>query len=350
LAPRGSIKKARFGHRLRLWNFPKIFLVYRVETYYGGVKALTIKAWRNWPTFGALGLIGGALLLAACSGQTTKQSGSTDSGAQNDAAAPAAPAGDNALPEPKVQDRKIVRNANLDLRVDNVVTAVQQIDDVAAGAGGFVSASSVLVNSGNEGGDRASRTQTATLTIRVPAEAYSTVMSRLRGIAKETVSETSNASEVTEEFTDLQARQRNLQATEQRYLELLNKAASIDEILTVQDRLNGVRLEIEQVTGRINVLNNLTGFASITVQLSLPPAVAQSDGKNWAQKAWQASWETSKDAMVVFGTLAIVGSVLLAWLAVPATILLVLWRLLGRRIADFARRLEGGGQTAAKTD
>jgi len=157
-------------------------------------------------------------------------------------------------------------------------------------------------------------------------------------------------SEVTEEFTDLQARLRNLQATEQRYLELLNKAASIDEILTVQDRLNGVRLEIEQATGRTNVLNNLTDFASITVQLSLPPAIVQADSKNWAQKAWQASWKTSKDAMVVLGTVTIVGAVFLAWLAVPAIILLVLWKRFGRRITDFARRLEGGGQTAVKTD
>ncbi len=309
-----------------------------------------IKAWRNWRRVGALGLIGGALLLAACGGQMANQSGSSEPVAQNDAAAPGAPAADNALPEPKVQDRKIVRNAKLALRVDNVVTAVQQVDDVAAGAGGFVSASNVLVNSGNEGGDNVSRTQTATVTIRVPADAYATVIGRLRGIAKETVSETSNASEVTEEFTDLQARQRNLQATEQRYLELLNKAASIDEILTVQDRLNGVRLEIEQVTGRINVLNNLTEFASITVQLSLPPAIVQADSQNWAQRAWQASWETSKDAMVVFGTLAIVGGVFLAWLAVPATILLVAWRLFGRRIADLARRLEGGREAAVKTD
>ena len=312
---------------------------------------MTIKAWRNWRTFGAFGLIGGALLLAACSGQTANDSGSgTKQSAGNDSAAPAAPAGDNALPEPKVQDRKIVRNANLDLRVENIVAAVQQIDDVASGAGGFVSASNVLVNSGNDGGDNVRRTQTATVTIRVPADGYSTVMSRLRGIAKETVSETSNVSEVTEEFTDLQARLRNLQATEQRYLELLNKAASIDEILTVQDRLNGVRLEIEQATGRTNVLNNLTDFASITVQLSLPPAIVQADSKNWAQKAWQASWKTSKDAMVVLGTVTIVGAVFLAWLAVPAIILLVLWKRFGRRITDFARRLEGGGQTAVKTD
>jgi len=303
---------------------------------------MTIKAWRNWQTLGALGLIGGALLLAACSGQTTKQSGSTDSGAQNDAAAPAAPAGDHALPEPNVQDRKIVRNANLELRVDNVATAVQQIDDVAAGAGGFVSASNVFVNSGEE--DSADRTQTATVTIRVPAEAYPTVVARLRGVAKETVSETSTASEVTEEFTDLQARLRNLQATEQRYLDLLGKAASIDEILTVQDRLNGVRLEIEQVTGRINVLNNQTDFASITVKLSPLPAIAQAGHENWAQKAWNASWETSKDAMVVPGTVAIVSGVFLAWLAVPAMSFLVLWRLFGRRITEVGRKL---GQTGA---
>src|SRR5437667_7065531 len=198
---------------------------------------MTIKAWRNWRTFGAFGLIGGALLLAACSGQTANDSGSgTKQSAGNDSAAPAAPAGDNALPEPKVQDRKIVRNANLDLRVENVVAAVQQIDDVASGAGGFVSASNVLVNSGNDGGDNVRRTQTATVTIRVPADAYSTVMSRLRGIAKETVSETSNASEVTEELTDLQARPRNLQATDQRYLELLNNPASNHEIREPKSR------------------------------------------------------------------------------------------------------------------
>jgi Domain of unknown function (DUF4349) len=298
------------------------------------------KAWRKWRTLGALGVVGGALLVVACGGNLGDSSGSNSQpGVQQDAGAPAAPSGDNALAEPKVQDRKIVRNANVELRVDNVAAAVQQIDDVAAGAGGFVSASNVFVNSGSDGGESTSRTQTATVTVRVPADAYPTVMTRLRGIAKETVSETSNASEVTEEFTDLQARQRNLQATEQRYLDLLNKAASIDEILTVQDRLNGVRLEIEQVTGRINVLNNLTDFASITVQLSPIPAAAQAESESWAQKAWNASWETSNDAMIVLGTVAIVSAVFLAWLAVPATILLVGWWLFGSRIAELGRRI-----------
>jgi len=164
------------------------------------------------------------------------------------------------------------------------------------------------------------------------------------------VSGTSDASEVTEEYTDLQARQRNLAATEARYIELLNRAATIDEILTVQDRLNQVRLEIEQVTGRINVLNSLTDFATITARLSLPPAIAQGgDNQNWAEEAWRASWETSKDAMVALGTVAIVSGVLLAWLAVPALALFVIWRLFGRRITEFSRG-EAAGQPAAKSE
>jgi hypothetical protein len=306
--------------------------------------------WTRWQRLGAVALAGGALLVAACGGNYADDSGSGGSvdapSAASGANAPAADEvaksdadGGGTLAQPQVQDRKIVRTATLELQVEDVVGAVQQIDDVATTAGGFVSSSNVFVESAQDGG-RESRTQTASVTIRVPADAYSSVMGQLRGIAKEVVSETSDASEVTEEYTDLEARLRNLQATEARYLELLSRATTIDEILTVQDRLNQVRLEIEQVTGRINVLNNLTDFATITAQLSLPPAIAQGDSQNWAQEAWQAAWETSKDAMMALGTVAIVGSVFLAWLAVPAAAALVIWRLFGRRISAFARRFD----------
>jgi len=322
------------------------------------------RVWTKWQRLGVVALAGGGLLVAACGGGDF-DSGSS-SGGEFDSAAPEAPAaalvdqtasqpdgetgGGGGLEQPQVQDRKIVRTATLELRVENVVEAVQQIDDVAAAAGGFVSASNVFVDSEENGGDQVGRTQTASVTVRVPADAYSAVMSQMRGIARETVSETSDASEVTEEYTDLQARQRNLAATEARYIELLNRAATIDEILTVQDRLNQVRLEIEQVTGRINVLNNLTDFATITARLSIPPAIAQrGDSQNWAEEAWQASWETSHDAMVVLGTVAIVSGVLLAWMAVPALVLFVVWRLFGRRITEFARS-QAGGQPAVKSE
>ena len=301
----------------------------------------------SWRGLAIPAIVAGVLIVAACGGQTDNTAyNERDNGLAADSAAPPgaaeAPGGsDQSLPQAQVQDRKIVRNATLDLQVENIAAAVQQIEDAAGAAGGFVSSSNVFVSNTDDTGDSVERTQTASVTIRVPADASSSVMSQLRGIAKETVAETSDASEVTEEYTDLQARLRNLGATEARYLELLARAVTIDEILTVQDRLNTVRLEIEQVTGRINVLNSLTDFATITVRLSLPAAVAEAggDNQNWVEEAWNASWETSQDAMVVLGTVAIVSGVFVAWMTIPALVLFVLWRIFGRRITELARKL-----------
>ncbi len=244
---------------------------------------------------------------------------------------------DGSLPLPQLADRKIIRTATLELEVEDIGAAVREAEDVAVAAGGFVSRSSVFIEEPPEleGEDDVAprRTQTATVTIRVPAEVYGSVMSQLRGVAEEVKSEISEASEVTEEYTDLQARLRNLEATEAGYLELLTKAEEIPDILTVQDRINQVRLEIEQVQGRVNLLDSLTDLATITVQMTLPlaPAEEPDGGQGWAAEAWDAAWEGSQDAMVALGTMAIVGGVVLAWLAIPALVALAAWRLFGPR-------------------
>ncbi len=296
----------------------------------------------------ALGAL--ALALAACGGDLADQSGGV-----GDVAGQPPPAADEALKGgvssdsvsggetgqdlPSVTDRKIVRTATLELSVEDVGGAVQEIDTIATTAGGFVSGSSVFVEPADDTGAETQRTQTATITIRVPSGAYAGVMAKLRGIAKEVESETSEASEVTEEYTDLQSRLRNLEATERAYLELLNKAATIPDILSVQDRLNSVRLEIEQVQGRINVLDDLTDLATITVKLRVPAVVAQEKDQGWAEEAWSASWEASQDAAVVLGTIAIAGGVLLLWLVPLALVGGLGWRLFGKRLADVVSKL-----------
>ena len=91
-----------------------------------------------------------------------------------------------------------------------------------------------------------------------------------------------NSNEVTEQHIDLESRLRNLERTEQQYLELLAKAANIQEILTVQDRLSSVRSQIEQILGRLKVLDNQTDFA--TVNLSIAPLLAKVEtpkDNNW---------------------------------------------------------------------
>jgi hypothetical protein len=242
---------------------------------------------------------------------------------------------ETAPPLPELAGRKILRNATVSLGVEDVGAAVQQVESIAGSAGGFVSASSVFVEEPPQPLDGDSepprKTQSATVTIRVPATAYASVMNRLRGISGELDGESSTTEDVSEEFADLEARLRNLEATEARYLELLQTAKTIPDILSLQDRLNAVRLEIERIQGRINLLNDLADLASITVQLRPLAAVETPQETDWAQQAWEDAWQTSEDALQALGTAAIVVGVVLAWLAVPALAIAIGWRLFGPR-------------------
>ena len=73
--------------------------------------------------------------------------------------------------------------------------------------------------------------------------------------------------DVTEEYVDLQSRLRNSEAQEAQMLELMKKAETIEEILTVQSRLSDIQAQIEQIKGRIQYMDSRTDYATITVDL-----------------------------------------------------------------------------------
>ncbi len=161
-------------------------------------------------------------------------------------------------------DRKIVQTASLQLQVKEVGAGFEEVSRIAAAAGGFVASSSFSYRDGSE---ELKQRQVASMTIRVPAEVYPNVLSQIRGLAETVDYEESNAADVTEEYTDLQSRLRNLQATETQLLTLLGRANTITDILTVQDRLNSVQGDIEYVKGRLQLIGDLTDLATVTVNL-----------------------------------------------------------------------------------
>lgn len=250
------------------------------------------------------------------------------------------------LPQARVLDRKIVRNATMDTTVEDVPAAVRSVESRALAAGGFVSASNVFIEAppeplpvaeGEPVPTPAPERQRANVQIRVPAESYTAVMSDLRALGDVKL-ESSTTSEVTEQYTDLEARLRNLQASEQQYLDLLGRATEIPDIITVQDRLNAVRLEVEQVQGQLQLLDDLTDLATIDINISLPPLVVEIEPveaeAGWAEEAWDNAWEKSQQVLEAAGVVAITAGIVLVWILVPAIFLGIGWRVataIGRR-------------------
>ena len=171
-----------------------------------------------------------------------------------------------AAPVPNVSfadDAKVIRNGALTLVVESPVTAVAGVEQIIAGIpGAFVATADV-----RQAGDL----QPTSLTLRVPAAAFDRAMSALRALAEEVLAEQVTARDVTEEYTDLDARLRNLQAAETQLLALVEQASTVDDLLKVEKRLSEVRGEIEQLQGRFNVLENRIALATIRVLLHAPP-------------------------------------------------------------------------------
>jgi hypothetical protein len=186
-----------------------------------------------------------------------------------------------------VLDRKLVYKVLLDVSVKDVQAGFEQIATIAETNGGFVADSNIR----QEGDIRR-----ASVTIRVPAGRYQDALGQIRGLATKVESERATTSDVTEEFTDLQSRQRNLEAAEQQLLVFLGQAKNVQEVLQVQDRQNSTRAEIERVQGRINLLNRLSELATIQVQLRpdsapLVNGAPPSGPLAAVQRGWDASTE-----------------------------------------------------------
>lgn len=254
------------------------------------------------------------------------------------------------LPIPRLADRRIIRSAVLEVVVEDVEISVHEVESIAATAGGYVAQSSIFVESSGQPvapspSTQPRRTETAIIDIRVPVDSYQSVVDRLRAMSIEVTSERSQSTEVTEDFIDLEARLRNLQGTESRYLELLGSAVTIPDILSMEDRLNSVRLQIEEVQGRLGLLADQTALATISVQLSPPapePSASPSPSPtpvpeseeparpNWADDAWDDAWETSEDILEGLGRVAITAGFVIVWVLVPLIVLAIAWRFWSR--------------------
>ncbi|OGL66978.1 hypothetical protein A2856_00580 [Candidatus Uhrbacteria bacterium RIFCSPHIGHO2_01_FULL_63_20] len=175
---------------------------------------------------------------------------------------PEAPSGGQTAAE---VDQRLVKTASLSLVVDDVAESATQAGVIASGKGGFVQDSSVS--------EREDGTHFGSVTVRVPVDQFESALSELKKLATLVKSETAGAQDVTEQYTDLQARLKNARAQETALLDILRRASSVEDILAVQRELSNVRYLIESLEGQIKYLANATSYSTISAYLSEEPSV-----------------------------------------------------------------------------
>ena len=155
------------------------------------------------------------------------------------------------------QNRIIVHNARMSLVVRDVADTVDSVADAARDLGGWV-----------VGSDRSSK-HSGSIAIRVPAGALEEAFRRLEALALRVDSRAVTSDDVTDEYVDSQSRLVSLRATEERLLSFLDRAVTVEEALQVQEELSDLQLQIEEIQGRLNFLEQTAAYSLIEVSLKL---------------------------------------------------------------------------------
>jgi hypothetical protein len=281
--------------------------------------------------------VGGTLLLSvlalsACGGaQDAAQSGAGEvsAGRETGRVAPAASkaefaAVESGVPEDSTEqqdfDRKIIKTAELGIRAEDVRDSAARAQQVAAQYGGSVLSSQINQGDGSVSAD---------LVLMVPSPEFEEALDELRDLGKEVTTDTVRGEDVTEEFVDLESRERNLLAAEQSLLELYDEAQSVNDALSIERELTNIRGQIEQVQGRIQYLEQRTASSQIT--LGIQP-VARDAARPWdpggvVTQAWNASLGVLQALATVVLSVAVFG-----WWLAPALVAgFVWWRRRSRR-------------------
>ena len=163
-----------------------------------------------------------------------------------------------------VDSRKLIRTGRLSGVVDDYEPFRAELDSWMAAHGGYVADANLNHHAGMVG--------YGSLQLRVPSDQLDELLAWTEGKI-EVGSLSIDSQDVTEQWTDVDARLSNMKRTEIRLAHLLeHETSNLSDVLAVERELARVRGDIESLEGRLRVLNDQISLASLTLDLSVRTA------------------------------------------------------------------------------
>ena len=255
----------------------------------------------------------------------------TDASSSADGQPPApGKGGDNGASLPDT--RRIVYTGSLDLVVDDITGATERARAAVLALGGYIGAS-------QERND--AKGAVATITYRIPAPRWDSAIEAIRGLAVKVVGGQTQAVEVGDQIVDLEARLRNLRASEQVLVAIAEGTGKISDLLEVQAQVSDVRGEIERLDAQRAQLEDQTAYGTLVATFGVEVVQVQQAAKGWdpaddVDRATAAAVRAGQKAVSAAIWVGIVWLPLLVLIAVAVAVVVVVGRRLARRFAPAA--------------
>ncbi len=153
-------------------------------------------------------------------------------------------------------DKKIIKNATLELEVKEGPVYYKSLREQVKSFGGYI-AQEAQTETDYKSENR--------IVIKVPVDQFDMAIAAISDKAEKIHQRNISSEDVTGEIVDTRSRMEAKKQVRLRYLELLNQARTMPDILSVQTEINGIQEEIESAAGRVQWLGHAAAYSTINL-------------------------------------------------------------------------------------
>lgn len=157
---------------------------------------------------------------------------------------------------------KLIRRAELTIQTTEFDQAAANLETLVQNCGGYFEQASVYGGSYRN----ANASRCGEYIVRIPAEKYEMFKAGSDGLGYVTRS-TESSEDVGEQYYDTEARLKTQRTKQERLLSLLEQAATMEDIIELENALSEVEYQIEQLSSTLNRYDALISYSTFTITL-----------------------------------------------------------------------------------
>lgn len=160
--------------------------------------------------------------------------------------------------------RKLIKTYNLSIETENFDNLLNSIDDKINELKGYVQELNTSNGSSFYGSNHSRR---CNMTVRIPTKNLETFVAFV-GEASNITDKSLSVEDVTLDYVDTNSRKEAYEVEQERLLALLDKAESMEDIITIESRLSEVRYHLETMESQLRTYDNLVDYATVYIYIS----------------------------------------------------------------------------------
>lgn len=200
----------------------------------------------------------------------------------------------------KQVEQKIITEGSLQFETQSVINTNEFVKTLVAHNNGYIT---------SENAYNYSHKIEYTLSVHIPADSFAVVVNTLSEHALSVTNKNIYSRDVTEDYIDVTARLSTKKQLEKRYVQLLQEAKKVEEILAIEKELGTIRSDIESFEGRLRYLENRVSYSVLTISFyektstvfGFSSKMGQAIKNGWTNLLWFFVGITSLWPFVVLG-------------------------------------------------